>query len=251
VTYQTSRVVRHLKLPQGSLRRVSVVVLMDQSLRWEGAGPWAKRILEPPSADKLKVVHDVVAGVVGIQPERGDQVLVDSLPFDATLAIPPPPEPPAPSSASRGGRTSSRQPGLDQWLRQIKTISPIWLGAGLCLFIVLIVVLATVLRAVRRRRNRGKSAQVTPAMPGSLPAGAAEAARLPAEESQFGVKAMAQIEENRSALASAEQEALLSLKLIPTTRKAEVFKKFIAEEAKKDPGRVAQLLRSWLNGEAA
>ena len=130
VTYQTSRVVRHLKLPQGSLRRVSVVVLMDQSLHWEGVGPWAKRILEPPSADKLKVVHDVVAGVVGIQPERGDQVLVDSLPFDATLAIPPPPAPPAPPATNPGGRAPTRQPGLDLWLRQIKTLSPIWLGAA-------------------------------------------------------------------------------------------------------------------------
>ena len=107
------------------------------------------------------------------------------------------------------------------------------------------------LRALRRKQSPRRSAQATPAAPGALPAGAAEPPRLPAEESQFGAKAMAQIEENRHAQASAEQEALLSLKLIPTTRKAEVFKKFIAEEAKKDPGRVAQLLRSWLNGEAA
>jgi flagellar biosynthesis/type III secretory pathway M-ring protein FliF/YscJ len=49
----------------------------------------------------------------------------------------------------------------------------------------------------------------------------------------------------------AENDALQSLKMIPTTRKSEVYRKFILDEAKKDPGRVAQLVRSWLNAEGA
>jgi flagellar M-ring protein FliF len=253
VTYQTSRLVRHLKLPQGALRRISVAVLMDQALHWEGAGPAAKRILDPPSADKLKVVHDVVAGVVGIQPERGDQVLVDSLPFDATLAIPPPPAPPAPPKGSPGGGAPGHAPGLDQGMQRLKTIPPVWLGAGLCLLVVLMVALAMGLRFVLRRLKKPKpvEAQTVSEVSAALPAGSPDAAKLPAAEGQFNAKAMAQIEENLQAQESAQEEALQSLKLIPSTRKAEVFKKFIAEETRKDPGRVAQLLRSWLNGEAA
>ena len=61
---------------------------------------------------------------------------------------------------------------------------------------------------------------------------------------------MAQLAENRQVQEQAELDALQSLRIVPTTRKAEVFKKFILEEAKKDPGKMAQLVRSWLSGEA-
>ena len=36
INYQSSRVVRHVKLPQGELKRVSVSLLVDQDVRWEG-----------------------------------------------------------------------------------------------------------------------------------------------------------------------------------------------------------------------
>ena len=37
ITYQTSRVVKHTKLPQGTVKRLSLSVLVDHSVRWEGA----------------------------------------------------------------------------------------------------------------------------------------------------------------------------------------------------------------------
>jgi len=84
-------------------------------------------------------------------------------------------------------------------------------------------------------------------------AGAAGTAQLPAAHSEgaFEAKAMAQLAENRHAQEQAESEALDSLKLMPATRKSEVYRKFILDEAKKDPGKVAQLVRSWLNSEGA
>ena len=45
ITYQTSRVVKHTRLPQGTMKRLSLSVLVDHTLRWENA----KRIIEPPS----------------------------------------------------------------------------------------------------------------------------------------------------------------------------------------------------------
>ena len=85
VTYQSSHTVRHVRLPQGGVKRMSVSLLVDSSVRWEGSGPKAKRIVEPPSAEKLKSIHDLVAGVIGFTPERGDQLIIETLPFDATL----------------------------------------------------------------------------------------------------------------------------------------------------------------------
>src|ERR1039457_3395401 len=67
VAYQSSRTIRHVKLPQGNLKHMSVSVLVDHAVRWEGSGPKAKRIVEPPTPEKLKVIKDLVAGIVGLK----------------------------------------------------------------------------------------------------------------------------------------------------------------------------------------
>ena len=88
MNYETSRLVRRLKLPQGIVRRMSVSVLVDHNVRWEaakGKGATPKKIIEPPSADTMKVIHDVVAAAAGFNANRGDQLTVNSLPFEATL----------------------------------------------------------------------------------------------------------------------------------------------------------------------
>jgi flagellar biosynthesis/type III secretory pathway M-ring protein FliF/YscJ len=47
-----------------------------------------------------------------------------------------------------------------------------------------------------------------------------------------------------------DAEAMLQLKLPEVqTKKTEVIKKHIAAEAKKDPTAMAQVVRTWLNGE--
>ena len=43
------------------VKRMSLAVLVDQNVRWEGMGPKAKRILEAPSPEKLKTIRDLVA----------------------------------------------------------------------------------------------------------------------------------------------------------------------------------------------
>ncbi len=244
IAYQTSRVVKHVKLPQGSVKRLSVAVLVDQGVRWEGVGPSAKRVLDPPSADTLKVVKDVVSGVIGFQPARGDQVLVETLPFDATLALPAP-EPLAPAAPSDGQKPSG---GWDLMALRLRSLSPLWLGAGACLLVVLLATLGVLLRRRPGRKNQPVGA-ASAGVPLLAP-GAAPAAPLGPSKGEFEAKALAQLAENRQVQEQAELDALESLKLIPTTRKAEVFKRFILEEAKKDPGKIAQLMRAWLSGEA-
>ena len=86
VTYASSRTVKHTKLPQGTIKRISLSVLLDHTLRWEGS----KRIIEPPTQERLKLIHDLVAGVAGIVPERGDQIIVESAPFETTMSAEPP-----------------------------------------------------------------------------------------------------------------------------------------------------------------
>src|SRR5438445_3825768 len=76
-----------------------MAVLVDHALRWDGA----KRVVEPPSAEKLKVIRDLVTAATGLDTNRGDQLAVEAFPFESTLTAEPvtlatpvaPPTPPA------------------------------------------------------------------------------------------------------------------------------------------------------------
>src|SRR3954453_2017089 len=74
VTYQTSRTVKKTRLPAGGLRKMSLAVLVDQELTWAPEKNGFRRVLAPPSPEKLKVLHDLVAGITGFNAERGDQL---------------------------------------------------------------------------------------------------------------------------------------------------------------------------------
>src|SRR5262249_40955918 len=80
-SYQTSRVVRHTILPRGDIKRLSISVLLDHALRMDQG----KQVVEAPSADKLKVIHDLVAAATGVDSDRGDQLVVETFPFESTL----------------------------------------------------------------------------------------------------------------------------------------------------------------------
>jgi len=75
---------------------MSISVLLAHEVRWESTGAKAKRVIEPPSAEKIKVIHDLIAGVTGFRTDRGDQLIVESLPFESTLISEPPVGAPAP-----------------------------------------------------------------------------------------------------------------------------------------------------------
>src|SRR5581483_2597329 len=99
VNYQSSRTVKRTVLPQGGIKRLSVSVLIDQEVHFEGSGAQAKRVLTPPTPERMKVIHDLAAAAVGLNAERGDQLIVESLPFESTVNLEPPTAAP-PSSAA-------------------------------------------------------------------------------------------------------------------------------------------------------
>ena len=96
--YQASRSIRRTKIPQGQIKRISLSVLLDQEMRWEGIGPKAKRIFDVPSPEKIKAIKEVVSASIGLVADRGDVVIIETLPFDATLRVQAPAAalPPAP-----------------------------------------------------------------------------------------------------------------------------------------------------------
>lgn len=230
IAYQTSRVVKRTQIPRGSVKRISVAVLVDQGVRWEGEGTAARRVLDAPSPEKLKVVRDLLAGVVGFQEPRGDRILVETLPFEATLTA-------APPSAPKPAAPAAKPPvPLPAWMKPLLDVAPIgvWAGAAGA---VMVVCASGLIWFLRRRK---------PKVSAGVHTGARE---LPGDskESQFESMAMAALQENVAERARLEEEVLNSLRLPPSTKKSEVLKKHITEQARKDAAGTAQLLRTWLN----
>lgn len=231
MNYETSRTVRRIKLPQGIIRRMSVSVLIDHKVRWEagkakGAAP--QKIVEPVSPDEIKIIHDVVAAAAGFNSTRGDQLTVDSLPFQATIhAQPPdwmkPAAPPAP-----------------------KTAVPLWkqpallIGAGVGLLILLA---AGFLIASSRRKSRVALAELQKKLEAAQ-APPPPADELPSLEPATHPAAVPSASDKLFNLAEARE----AFRLPPlSTTKTEILTRQVIEEARKDPSALAQIIRSWLN----
>src|SRR4051812_15549788 len=84
-SFETSKTVRHLKVPQGAVKRISASLLLDQDVHWEGKGKDKRQVLVAPSPERLKAINDIVSGVLGLQSERGDRLVIESLPFEQTV----------------------------------------------------------------------------------------------------------------------------------------------------------------------
>jgi flagellar M-ring protein FliF len=220
ISYQSSHTVRHVREPQGAIKRMSVSLLVDSNVRYEGTGAKAKRIVEPPSAEKLKAIHDLVAGVIGLSTERGDQLVVETLPFESTLnpeQLPPPKPAPAPPLTWQ-----------EQFLKNRIFVIGVGVGAALLLALLFLIV-----------RLARKSPSHPATLPGELPPGTTP--------DELQVQMERRIAEQAALRQRQETEVLNSLTLPPATKKTAVLTKHISEQAKKDSAAMAHVLRAWMN----
>jgi flagellar M-ring protein FliF len=225
ITYQTSRVVRHTRIPQGVVRRMSLAVLVDQAVQWEGEGANKKKVLVPPTAETLKTIRDLVAGVTGFNEERGDQLIVESLPFESSLNAQPPPVA-RPTTA----KPAVKEPPLVELYNKYRDLT-LPVSAGLMLLMSLAFGL---LRAVRRPKPRRETVESPEQL--VLPEGSYAPAPtgLPAAEA-----APARID-----LSPAAQQLAAAQQLSPADR--EQLAERIRQVAKRDPAATANVLRMWL-----
>jgi flagellar M-ring protein FliF len=223
--YQTSRMVRRTRIPQGAVKRISLAVLLDQKVRWEGTGSKAKRILEPPSPEKLKTIRELVAAATGFSEKRGDQLTVETLPFESTLGVEAPPDPALPQAPPPSGLPPGLQKFLDKMPLGLK------IGAGVAL---VLIIFGPIFLLIRMRRRKAQVAMAT------------------AEKAVAAGDAAASFEGQLASRAASQErldaEALLALKLPPPgTKKSEVLAKHLKKSVKADPVISAQLLRTWIN----
>jgi flagellar M-ring protein FliF len=232
INYQSSRMVKRTQLARGEVKRLSVSLLVDQDMHWEGKPPNMHQVLVPPSAEKLKSIHDLVAGVISFKAERGDQLVVETLPFESTLHAEPPESP-----ATHGTVPKAPELPVPAWMRNPKVIGEV--AGGAVLFLVLVVVV------LRKLRNRGgRMAE----MPTSLPAGAPGSAPAALPGGGVNQKIEAHVADTAKMQERLEAEALEAIKSPNvTTNKTEVLTKVLREGLKKDPIVQVQTLRTWLH----
>jgi flagellar M-ring protein FliF len=232
ISYQTSRLVKHTRLPQGGVKKLSLSILVDHSLRWDGA----KRIIEPPSAEKLKVIHDLVAAATGFDPVRGDQLVVNAFPFETTLNA-------EPANAVTAVPPVAASP-LPPWLQKLMGQKNFMMiaGVGAAAMLVLVVGFLVVVSRIRKK----KRVQADLATAALAAAKVNEGPTVEDAQKNLEARMAGQVGEQ----ARKDAEAMLQLKLPDVqTKKTEIIKKHIAAEAKKDPTAMAQVVRTWLNGE--
>jgi flagellar M-ring protein FliF len=243
IAYQSSRTVKRVTLPQGNLKRLSISVLIDHGLRWEGTAPKLKKVIEPPTPQKLKVIRDVVAAAAGFQTDRGDQLVVESFPFDETLRA----EPIGGSSSAPADPANFGPPWLKDALKN-KNFVVLGVVGGLGI-VALVGFLLFLLTRGRGKAKRGMVASVDTGAPAvAAPASGSAPAALPESPEAIQKQIEAKLAEQQAIQAKQAAEQLMALKQpTVTTKKMEVLSKHITQEAKKDPQAMAQVVRSWLN----
>jgi len=217
ISYQSSRTTKHVKLPQGTVKRLSIAVLVDQGSKWEGQGKDLHRVVTPPEPEKLKAIQALVSTLVGLDTQRGDQLTVEALPFDNTLSAEPlsarPPEAPKKPDEVFSLETLKKKPAL------------LWGSVGGAALLVALVVFAVTRSGKRRVTFETREVLPVPATAGALTATVA------------GPGAMNSVDTHQlPALMPSRTEVLLSQ---------------LQESGKNNPEVWAGILRGWLTEEEA
>ena len=244
VSYESSHLVRKTRLPDGGVKRLSVSVLISQQVRWEGKGNAKKPVPVPVAPETLKAVHDLVAAVTGFTQERGDQITVESLPFEATLEEMPP-------DAVTNPATGKPKPLT--WKERLKDpmmLIAVGSGAG---FILMIGVVAMLLL---KKGKKGAVADTKSADGKLVSKSELEKAVKEAKASRRVVEAASSVEQQmqtaiegrKEEQRNADMAALAALKMpTVTTKKTEILTREIRENTKKDPNVSANILQTWLH----
>ncbi len=230
LAYQTSKTVRRVITPKGSIRKISAAVIIDQTARWEGVGTRAKRVLTPPPPEVLKGVRDVVAGILGINEQRGDLITVETLPFETTLSAEPPPAPnsgPAPAA----GLTQREQ-----------------LITGIAAGVLLLTIAAFFMLRKKKPKLTPEDLAAAALEPGQQQPATTAITEGSAQPGSAGTNAiettMTDVEAQQAQL---EAEAMSRIKLPPNSKASEVLLKHIREAITKDSQGVTNILRSWVS----
>ena len=179
------------------------------------------RVLEQPPPEKLKSIRDLVAAATGFSPDRGDQLIVESLPFESTLHL----EPDLVGSAAPKS-TGNTAVNLPPWLARLLENRTYTIGAGLAAGLLLVVIR----RMFAKIFGPKKKAEVS--VPGALPSADAQLQAQRKAQAELDAEMQAQLN------AAALKEGAL---------RTEVMLKRFRDNINKDALLASHIVRSWLN----
>ncbi len=251
--YEISKMVRHTVQPKGSIRRISVAVLLDhRAIQTQTPDGKIVTSSRPIPQQDLDAYRELVYAAVGFDKERGDIVTLENVPFYTEPKTVEKVEP-APwylrlspvSAPAVGGWPSLMGPAL-KYLAFIV----VFLLAYLILFRPIKKRVFATLDVIAPPQAHEQGAPQLPegtseaALP-APPAGSAGAVSAPV----LGEGVSAGEEPSSVSLLDRqiEQEFLKEAQMLDMDgRKYSVLKKRLADRAQKEPEMVAQLIRSWI-----
>jgi flagellar M-ring protein FliF len=86
IHYEISRSVSRIIQPRGEVKNISVAVLVDGFYKKEGD----KMVYVPRSEEDIKRYREIVMAAIGYNEDRGDRVIVESIPFETAVEELPP-----------------------------------------------------------------------------------------------------------------------------------------------------------------
>jgi flagellar M-ring protein FliF len=167
----------------------------------------------------------VVAGVLGLDPQRGDQLVIESLPFEQTL--------------SGGGELEEPEAGpkpTPNPLHLPLNLKTILIGAG-----ALVVVVMVAMLLLRKKKRRGVTVSHMPVLPQAASAVASPPGLAAAGTAESAVSASAS-----ATVASAAEPPVFRLQLPPQGQKIEALRMGMKEIVQRDPAIAAGVLRGWI-----
>jgi flagellar M-ring protein FliF len=217
--YEISKTVRATDQATGSLKRVTLAVIVDHINSWEKDAKGEPVMKQTPrTADELKKIRDQVSTAVGIQVKRGDELTVENMAF-ATLQVNPKEE-----------AEAKKQFWVDLGLKFLPYAA--WGAVG---FIVFFMIVMPMLRRMSAAINRPTPLRIASSE------GEAGMAASSSPRKAAVVKSMAELEAEIEAELNAD--AAFSA---PEARRRELIKKRLQESSNDDPETMASLVRSWL-----
>lgn len=206
--YDVTKHIEHVTQAPGKIDRLSVAVLMDGNIT--------------PAVSNT--VQQAVSAAAGLDFSRGDQVTVQSLPFDTT-------------ALTKQDQEMQKAANYELFMNLGKWLAAIILAAFFLLF-------------VRSLLNRWNPAEVTENYTEPLPLNQMEAFEMNSSEPASPSESLRMPEPNTGVEALNEGEpddSTISEKETPTVPAGSVTLQKITQMAHENPTAVANLIRSWVN----
>ena len=216
--FEISKTLRSVEQAPGTIRRMSVAVIVDHAAQWDkdAKGEPVEKLV-PRTPEELKKIHDQVASAVGFQAKRGDDLTVENMPF-------------APLTNPREEKEARQAQLMEMGYRVAPVV--LWSILGLILFFLVVL---PMLKRLSAALNRPSPLRVRVGEAGG------EGGEFPSPRKFTPVKSVSEIQQEIEAELNAEGASGA-----PEAQRRSLIKKRIQDSTLSDAETVASLVRSWI-----